>query len=97
MDEEFSQETSFWSVEFCCQWVRQGMQKEWLQSRVKFGLSSTQMGQGSVGFSALVIGVDEVDEVGVDGGVVGGAPAVVAAVAALCSAAFSDLIVLRRE
>ena len=41
------------SVEFFCQVVRQGVQKEWVQSKVRFGVPSTQMGQGS--FSAVVV------------------------------------------
>jgi hypothetical protein len=55
---ELIQKMSFWSEQFCCHVERQGLQKLWPQSRTRFGLSSTQMGQGS--FTALlrVVGVD---------------------------------------
>ena len=92
---------SFWSVKFFCQVVRQGVQKEWVQSRVRLGAPSTQMGQGS--FSAEAGGGDgEVEGIfGVDGGaavpvVVVVAAAAAAAAAAFFSATFSACSVLRR-
>ena len=52
--EEDTQVDSFSSEKPCCQCVRQGLQKWWPQSRVRSGVPSTQMGQGS--FSAVVVG-----------------------------------------
>lgn len=85
---------SFWSVKFFCQVVRQGVQKEWVQSRVRLGVPSTQIGQGS--FSAEA-GDGEVEGVsGVDGGAAVPVVAAAAAAAAFFSATFSACSVLRR-
>lgn len=56
------------SREAVCQEERQGTQKAWLQSRVRIGVVSTQMGQGScaVGFGVgriVVVFDDGVTEI----------------------------------
>lgn len=63
--EEDTQVESFSSEKPCCQCVRQGVQKMWPQSRVRSGVPSTQMGQGS--FSAVMVGGGVVIAFGVDG------------------------------
>ena len=71
---DFIHSEGFWSTEVVCQFIRQGRQNLCVQSRVRFGVFSTQMGQGSVVFCCVLVllrrfvGVESLEE-GVDGGV----------------------------
>lgn len=103
--EEDNQVESFSSEKPCCQCVRQGVQKMWPQSRVRSGVPSTQMGQGS--FSAVMVGGGVVIAFGVDGGAESGSDvksnsvesnsSAASTIAACFSAAFSASCVERRE